>query len=57
MEVKICGLNPPAKCTRAQIHYDVLFAESKECEKCEYRSIATIANVKKTVSSKTASKD
>ena len=41
-EIKICGLKSPAKCTRAQIHYDIPFAESKECEKCPYRNIATI---------------
>lgn len=45
----ICGLTPPAKCTRAQIHYEVIFAESKECEKCEYRNIATIVIEEKTV--------
>lgn len=41
-EINVCGLKSPAKCTRAQIHYSVPFAESKECNSCEYQTTLAI---------------
>ena len=52
--INICGLNPPAKCSRVQIYYNVYFAESTECKKCEYLEHArlNILEVKYVLSNK-----
>lgn len=52
MKIKICDLRAPAKCTRAQIHYNTPFAESELCDECEHQVIATIVSEDKTAVSK-----
>ena len=54
--INVCSLDFPAKCTRAQIHYGVPFAESKECRECPMRFKAEISLIAKNQLQPTMSK-
>jgi hypothetical protein len=42
IEIDVCGLKAPAKCSRANILHEVPFAVGQECRKCEYKRIANV---------------